>query len=206
MFPSADVSPEDPPAAFADALPVERSAMSRRRGRASPMIPARGRHRLDSPSGRRRSAPDARARSSPTPSPRACSTAPASGIRAIPNFSPSSRQAAAHAAAGDDAVVARPRRRAGDDPFSLREAIRSSHATIVRHGPHRRCGPEARFGIANPRLAVSGLNPHAGEDGSLGLEDIDIVAPAVAILRARHRCARTAAGGHDVSRRRPQDL
>jgi 4-hydroxythreonine-4-phosphate dehydrogenase len=43
---------------------------------------------------------------------------------------------------------------------------------------------KARFGLANPRLAVSGLNPHAGEDGSLGAEDQTIVAPAVEILRA----------------------
>src|SRR6202795_704131 len=42
---------------------------------------------------------------------------------------------------------------------------------------------KARFGLSNPRLAVSGLNPHAGEDGSLGTEDIEIVAPAVEILR-----------------------
>jgi 4-hydroxythreonine-4-phosphate dehydrogenase len=42
---------------------------------------------------------------------------------------------------------------------------------------------KARFGLSNPRLAVSGLNPHAGEDGSLGMEDIEIVAPAVEILR-----------------------
>ena len=40
-----------------------------------------------------------------------------------------------------------------------------------------------RFGVAHPRLAVSGLNPHAGEDGSLGTEDIMIVAPAVEALR-----------------------
>src|SRR5215218_7903904 len=40
------------------------------------------------------------------------------------------------------------------------------------------------FGIAAPRLAVAGLNPHAGEDGTLGTEDRDIVAPAVAALRA----------------------
>src|SRR5467141_850206 len=40
-----------------------------------------------------------------------------------------------------------------------------------------------RFGLANPRLAVSGLNPHAGEDGSLGTEDQAIVAPAIEILR-----------------------
>ncbi len=43
---------------------------------------------------------------------------------------------------------------------------------------------KARFGIANPRLAVSGLNPHAGEDGSLGTEDLTIVTPAVEILRS----------------------
>jgi len=40
------------------------------------------------------------------------------------------------------------------------------------------------FGIAAPVLAVAGLNPHAGEAGALGREDIEIVAPAVAALRA----------------------
>jgi 4-hydroxythreonine-4-phosphate dehydrogenase len=42
---------------------------------------------------------------------------------------------------------------------------------------------KARFGIARPRIAMSGLNPHAGEDGSLGTEDKTIVAPAIEILR-----------------------
>jgi 4-hydroxythreonine-4-phosphate dehydrogenase len=41
-----------------------------------------------------------------------------------------------------------------------------------------------KFGIAHPRLAVAGLNPHAGEAGTMGREDADIVAPAVAQLRA----------------------
>jgi 4-hydroxythreonine-4-phosphate dehydrogenase len=41
-----------------------------------------------------------------------------------------------------------------------------------------------RFGIPHPRLAFAGLNPHAGEDGALGAEDADIIAPAVATLRA----------------------
>jgi 4-hydroxythreonine-4-phosphate dehydrogenase len=41
-----------------------------------------------------------------------------------------------------------------------------------------------RFGIARPRLAIAGLNPHAGEDGALGEEDRTVVAPAVARLRA----------------------
>ncbi|MBB3978797.1 4-hydroxythreonine-4-phosphate dehydrogenase [Rhizobium azooxidifex] len=41
-----------------------------------------------------------------------------------------------------------------------------------------------RFGIASPRLAVAGLNPHAGEGGALGLEDNAVVAPAIARLKA----------------------
>ncbi len=39
------------------------------------------------------------------------------------------------------------------------------------------------FGIARPRLAVSGLNPHAGEEGGLGREEIDIIAPAIEAAR-----------------------
>jgi 4-hydroxythreonine-4-phosphate dehydrogenase len=41
------------------------------------------------------------------------------------------------------------------------------------------------FGILNPRLAVAGLNPHAGEDGMLGAEEEKIIAPAIAALKAR---------------------
>jgi 4-hydroxythreonine-4-phosphate dehydrogenase len=40
------------------------------------------------------------------------------------------------------------------------------------------------FGIVRPRIAVAGLNPHAGEDGTMGREEIEIVAPAVEALRA----------------------
>jgi 4-hydroxythreonine-4-phosphate dehydrogenase len=43
---------------------------------------------------------------------------------------------------------------------------------------------KARFGFANPRLALSGLNPHAGEDGALGTEERAIVAPAIDTLRS----------------------
>ncbi|MGL4404213.1 MAG: 4-hydroxythreonine-4-phosphate dehydrogenase PdxA [Notoacmeibacter sp.] len=42
-----------------------------------------------------------------------------------------------------------------------------------------------RFGIENPRLAIAGLNPHAGEGGALGLEDDAIIAPAIAALKAK---------------------
>jgi 4-hydroxythreonine-4-phosphate dehydrogenase len=41
-----------------------------------------------------------------------------------------------------------------------------------------------RFGVARPRIAVAGLNPHAGEAGAMGEEDVSIVAPAVARLKA----------------------
>jgi 4-hydroxythreonine-4-phosphate dehydrogenase len=41
-----------------------------------------------------------------------------------------------------------------------------------------------RFGIARPRLAIAGLNPHAGEDGALGDEDLTQVRPAVERLKA----------------------
>jgi 4-hydroxythreonine-4-phosphate dehydrogenase len=41
-----------------------------------------------------------------------------------------------------------------------------------------------RFGIARPRLAVAGLNPHAGEEGALGDEDLSMVRPAVERLKA----------------------
>jgi 4-hydroxythreonine-4-phosphate dehydrogenase len=41
----------------------------------------------------------------------------------------------------------------------------------------------ARFGIAEPRIAVCGLNPHAGESGHLGTEDRDVIAPAIEAAR-----------------------
>ncbi len=42
-----------------------------------------------------------------------------------------------------------------------------------------------RFGIADPRILVTGLNPHAGEGGYLGREEIDVITPAIDIARAR---------------------
>lgn len=41
------------------------------------------------------------------------------------------------------------------------------------------------FGLSQPRIAVTGLNPHAGEDGAIGREEMDIIAPAIAGLRAQ---------------------
>lgn len=40
------------------------------------------------------------------------------------------------------------------------------------------------FGIASPRLAFAGLNPHAGEQGAIGREEIDVILPAIEALRA----------------------
>lgn len=54
---------------------------------------------------------------------------------------------------------------------------------IVETGKIAADGLRQRFGIANPRLAVAGLNPHAGEEGSMGREDIDIIKPAIATLQ-----------------------
>ena len=62
-----------------------------------------------------------------------------------------------------------------------------------------------RFGIAHPRLALAGLNPHAGEEGALGDEDGSIVAPAVEQLRAKGINARGPLPAdtmfHDAARR-----
>jgi 4-hydroxythreonine-4-phosphate dehydrogenase len=43
---------------------------------------------------------------------------------------------------------------------------------------------QTKFGIATPRIAVCGLNPHAGEGGHLGREEIDVIAPAISDARA----------------------
>ncbi len=68
----------------------------------------------------------------------------------------------------------------------LREAIaRLTPEMIVETALIAHAGLRRDFGIARPRLAVAGLNPHAGEAGTMGREDIEIVAPAVAALRAQ---------------------
>lgn len=45
-------------------------------------------------------------------------------------------------------------------------------------------GLTRNFGIENPRLALAGFNPHAGEQGSMGREEIDILLPSIEILRS----------------------
>jgi 4-hydroxythreonine-4-phosphate dehydrogenase len=54
---------------------------------------------------------------------------------------------------------------------------------IVTKGRAAARGLQRQFGIAQPRLAVAGLNPHAGEQGALGREEIDTIVPAIERLR-----------------------
>ncbi len=66
---------------------------------------------------------------------------------------------------------------------SLRRAIESlSAAAIVAAAATAHAALVRDFGLPRPRLAVAGLNPHAGEEGTIGREDEDIVAPAVRTL------------------------
>nr|WP_272494183.1 4-hydroxythreonine-4-phosphate dehydrogenase PdxA [Stenotrophomonas mori] len=55
---------------------------------------------------------------------------------------------------------------------SLRQVIATTHAALARD-----------FGLPRPRIAVLGLNPHAGEDGHLGREELDVVIPLLERLR-----------------------
>jgi 4-hydroxythreonine-4-phosphate dehydrogenase len=66
--------------------------------------------------------------------------------------------------------------RAAIDALSVERITATAHVT---HDALRR-----DFGIDRPRLALAGLNPHAGEGGALGREEIDIVIPAAEALRA----------------------
>jgi len=59
-------------------------------------------------------------------------------------------------------------------PASLETVLRITHAALVRD-----------FGLAAPRIAVAGLNPHAGEGGAMGTEDATLIAPVVARLAAQ---------------------
>jgi 4-hydroxythreonine-4-phosphate dehydrogenase len=79
----------------------------------------------------------------------------------------------------------------------LRVALATTHlplaevpGAITREGLTRMLGVidhdlRARFGIAQPRILVAGLNPHGGEAGHLGREEIEVIAPALADARAK---------------------
>lgn len=59
-----------------------------------------------------------------------------------------------------------------------------SPALIEARGRTTLRGLQRNFGIAEPTLAISGINPHSGEGGLLGREEIEIIEPAIAALRA----------------------
>ena len=63
------------------------------------------------------------------------------------------------------------------------QAISAELLTAVIETLHRDL--QNQFGIEHPRILVCGLNPHAGEDGHLGREEIDIIEPVLTALRAR---------------------
>lgn len=70
--------------------------------------------------------------------------------------------------------------------LSLADAVKAlKQAEIVACGEITARALRSDFGIADPVLAVAGLNPHAGEGGHLGREEIDVIAPAVEELRAK---------------------
>lgn len=74
-------------------------------------------------------------------------------------------------------------------PVTIHEPLRRvpellTTALIVETGRIVAAELRSRFGIAAPKLAISGLNPHAGENGTMGQEDGTIVAPAIAQLQA----------------------
>lgn len=58
-------------------------------------------------------------------------------------------------------------------PAAVEETLRILHTDLV-----------GKFGIAQPRILVAGLNPHAGEGGYLGMEEIEVIAPVLEKLRA----------------------
>ena len=85
---------------------------------------------------------------------------------------------------------------AGGQPY-LRVALATTHlplkdvpAAITQEGLGQvldilHADLRAKFGIAAPRILVTGLNPHAGENGYLGCEEIEVIEPALAAARAR---------------------
>ncbi len=59
-----------------------------------------------------------------------------------------------------------------------------TRATIVEQAKVVDADLRRRFGIQSPRIAVTGLNPHAGENGNMGREEIEIIRPAIADLQS----------------------
>lgn len=72
-------------------------------------------------------------------------------------------------------------------PLTVHVALSDVPGLITRDLIERKARIVARalardFGLPSPRLAITGLNPHSGEDGRMGREDMDVIAPAIATL------------------------
>jgi 4-hydroxythreonine-4-phosphate dehydrogenase len=68
--------------------------------------------------------------------------------------------------------------------LALRQAVLELRASAIVHAARVTDAALRRdFGVAAPTLAIAGLNPHAGEGGGLGREEIEIIEPAIAELR-----------------------
>jgi 4-hydroxythreonine-4-phosphate dehydrogenase len=81
--------------------------------------------------------------------------------------------------------------------LSLRDAIGSlTTDSIVSQGKIAAAALRRDFGIKEPRLAIAGLNPHAGENGAMGEEEKTVILPAIDTLRE---------GGIDVTGPHPPD-
>ena len=91
-------------------------------------------------------------------------------------------------------------------PLSAVPAALSS-GLIEARGRATLRGLQRNFGIAEPRLAVAALNPHAGEGGALGREEIELIQPAIDALRAEGwQVTGPIARRHDVPRRGARPL
>ncbi|EMH5180289.1 4-hydroxythreonine-4-phosphate dehydrogenase PdxA [Serratia marcescens] len=66
---------------------------------------------------------------------------------------------------------------------SLRDAIDAATVENELRAFHLAQTACRALGIAKPRIAVAGLNPHAGENGLFGREDLDVIVPAIALAR-----------------------
>jgi 4-hydroxythreonine-4-phosphate dehydrogenase len=64
-------------------------------------------------------------------------------------------------------------------PAAITRPMLEQTLTIIDHDLQQ------HFGIARPRIAVCGLNPHAGEGGHLGREEIDVISPAIKVMQAK---------------------
>jgi len=116
---------------------------------------------------------------------------------------PGQTEFVAHACgvAADDAVMMLAGPALRTVPLTVHCALSSVPGRLSAELIERRCTIVAKamqrdFGITAPRLAICGLNPHAGEDGRIGDEEIRIIAPAIAALRA---------AGWDVTGPHPAD-